>query len=328
MMGNGGIMASIQKHAKGWRAQVARRGVRKSKILATKREAQDWAARAEYLIDNADAEASGQPFRDILDRYAREVSPAKRGARWEQIRLEKIARGKIGRLPIGEISATDIAAWRDARLREVSAASVRREMVLLSSVFTQARKEWRLISVSPMADVRKPPAPPPRDRLPTADEIERMAHAAGDDLHNATARAFHAFRFSCETAMRAGEVVGLTADSVDLGRRVAHLAMTKNGRARDVPLSLEAVRLVEALPEFDPLFGLTSSQLESLFRKVKRRAGVEGLTYHDSRAAALTKWSRRLDVLDLARMSGHRDLKLLLDVYYRETAEDLAKRLD
>jgi len=320
-------MASIRRHESGWRAQVYRRGIRKSKVLSTRREAQDWAARAEYLIDNAEAEASSQPFRDVLDRYAREVSPTKRGARWEQIRLEKIGRGRIGSLPIGEITAADIASWRDARLREVSAGSVRREMVLLSAVFTQARKEWQLVASSPMTDVRKPASPPPRDRLPTPDEIERMRHAAGEDLHHATARAFHAFLFSCETAMRAGEVVGLTADRVDLARRVAHLPMTKNGRARDVPLSPEAVRLIEALPEFDPLFGLTGRQLESLFRKVRKRAGVEGLTYHDSRRAATVKLSKRLDVLDLARMSGHRDLKLLLDVYYRETAEDLAKRL-
>lgn len=43
-------MASITKHKGRWRAQVARKGVRKSRIFETKREAQDWAARQEYLI--------------------------------------------------------------------------------------------------------------------------------------------------------------------------------------------------------------------------------------------------------------------------------------
>jgi hypothetical protein len=33
--------------------------------------------------------------------------------------------------------------------------------------------------------------------------------------------------------------------------------------------------------------------------------------------------ARRMDILDLARLSGHRDLKMLM-VYYRRTAADIA----
>lgn len=320
-------MASIQKHSRGWRAQVAKRGVRKSKVLPTKRAAQDWASRQEYLIENSEAIAKTQTFGEVMDRYAREVSPTKRGERWEQIRLARIARDPVAKVRIGEMTAADLAAWRDRRAVEVGPGSVRREMGLLAAVLTQARKEWGLIKASPMGDVRKPSPPPPRDRLPTTDEIERMRHAAGADLTKTTARAFHAFLFSCETAMRAGEVVGLTWDRIDTEKRVARLPMTKNGSARDVPLSSDAVALLDALPKMEPTFGLSSAQLDSLFRKIRHRAGVDGLTYHDSRAAALTKWAPRLDVLDLAKMSGHRDIQLLSNVYYRETAEGIAKKL-
>ena len=143
-----------------------------------------------------------------------------------------------------------------------------------------------------------------------------------------TARAFHAFLFAMETATRAGEIVGLEWDRIDLDARVAHLPITKNGQARDVPLSSEAVRLLQALPRLSPVFGLTSRQLDALWRKLRDRAAVEGLTFHDSRAAALTKLSHKLDVLALARVSGHRDINMLIRVYYRESAADLAKRLD
>jgi integrase len=157
--------------------------------------------------------------------------------------------------------------------------------------------------------------------------MDRIGFCAGADLKNATARAFHAFLFSCETAMRAGEVIGLTWDRIDLERRVAHLAHTKNGRPRDVPLSLEAVRLLEALPDLDPVFGLSSRQLDILFRKSRDKAGVADLTYHDSRHYAITRLSRKLDVLDLARMVGHTDLRMLM-TYYNESAESIARRLD
>lgn len=320
-------MASIQKHSKGWRAQVARRGKRLSKVFPTRQEAKDWAARQEYLILNAEKVAAQGTFGELLERYEREVSPGKRGARWEILRLRKLARDKIAKVTLGDLSASDFSDWRERRSREVSPGSVIREMQLLSSVLNMARKEWGLIPSNPMSNVRRPTKPASRDRLPTTEEMERLAISAGSDLSKTTARAFHAFLFALETAMRAGEIVGLTWADIDLGSRVAHLPTTKNGTARDVPLSTEAVRLLKALPEGDPVFGLTSQQLDALWRKLRYRAGVEGLTFHDSRHAAITRLSRKLDVLALARMVGHRDLKML-SVYYNETAAELAKRLD
>ena len=322
-------MASITKHKNGWRAHVARQGVRKSKLFDSKREAQDWAARQEYLILHGEKAAARERLLHLLDRYAREVSPKKRGARWEQIRLEKLSRDQLAQKRLGDLTAQDFASWRDRRLQEVSSGTVRREMELLSAVLIVARKEWGLIGANPMADVRRPANNPARDRVVTDDELERLAVSAGNDLNNATARAFQAFLFSCETAMRAGEVVGLTWDRVDLGRRVARLDKTKNGTARDVPLSTAAVDILRGLEGLHPsrCFVLSSGQLDALWRKLRDRAGVVGLRYHDSRHTAITKLAKKLEVLELARMVGHRDLRQLL-TYYNETAESLARKLD
>ena len=321
------VVASIRKHGKGWRAEVARQGRRQSKVFGSKREAQDWAARAEHLILNGDKVAAAMVFGDVLDRYAKEVSPGKRGERWEVVRLEKIKRDPIARVRLGDLTAVDFSSWRDARLKEVAPGSVRREMILLSGVLTVARRDWKLIPANPMADVRKPSSPPARDRIPTAGEIERLAAVAGDDLTKTTARAFHAFLFACETGMRAGEIVGLSWSRIDLDRATARLDLTKNGTAREVPLSKEAVRLLQMLPTMEPVFGLRSDSLDALFRSIKRRAKVDGFTFHDSRHLAITRLSRKLDVLALARMVGHKNLSQL-QVYYNESAEDLARRLD
>ncbi|AUQ98075.1 tyrosine-type recombinase/integrase [Phaeobacter inhibens] len=320
-------MASIRKLKSGYRAEVARNGVRKSKVFPTKQEAKDWAARTEFEILNHDKVAAKLTLGELFERYAREVSPSKRGHRWEVIRLEKIGRDEIAKIRLEDLSAKDFAKWRDQRLKEVAPASVIREMQLMSSVLTVARREWELIAANPLSDVRKPTKPQPRDRLPTANEIEAMQLSAGEDLTKATARAFHAFRFALESAMRAGEIAGLEWDRVDLDRRVALLTHTKNGRPREVPLSTKAVELLRALPELNPVFGLSSRQLDVLFRKLRDRADVTGLTFHDSRHAAITTLSRKLDVLALARMVGHTDLRQLR-VYYNESAEELAKRLD
>jgi len=230
---------------------------------------------------------------------------------------------------MGDLRPADLADWRDRRLLEVKSASVKREMEQISAVLTQCVKEWGLLSENPMAKFRRAKDSPPRDRLPTASEIEALRISAGENLDNATARTFHAFLFACETAMRAGEIAGLTWDDINLSERVAHLSMTKNGTARDVPLTPEAVALLEALPRglHPGAFGLTSPQITALFAKVRKRAGIVDLRFHDSRAEGTTRLSRKVDVLTLARITGHRDLRML-SRYYRETAASIAKRLD
>jgi len=321
-------MASIRKHKTGWRVQIDKRGIRKSKVFPTQREAKAWAARTEWEIDNGEKTAAAMTFAELLDRYGREVSAKKDGARWEILRIERMRHESLGRIKLGDLEAKHFGEWRDERLRVVKPSTVRREMGLLSSAINTAVNEWGLLPRNPMKGARRPPEGRPRDRLPTPDEIERMQFVAGDDLTKAQGRAFHAFLFALETAMRAGEIVGLTWGRIDLDRRVAHLDKTKNGTARDVPLSSEAVRLLRALPEADPVFGLTSARLDALFRKVRDKAGVVGLHFHDSRACAIGRLSKKLDVLDLAKMVGHTDLRMLISVYYRESAADLAQRLD
>jgi integrase len=326
---NGGIrnLASILKLKSGrWQAQIARKGIRKSKLFDSKQAAKDWAAREEHFILHAKPKGEATSLTEVFTRYAGEISPMRRGERWEIVRLRKFSREPMAKKAVAAITAEDIAKWRDRRLKEVQPGSVRREMELMSAVFTVARAEWRLIEVNPMNEVRRPKVPPARMRRVTEAEFQALSISAGDDLRNATARAFHAFLFAVETAMRAGEIIGLTWAAIDLDGRTAHLPITKNGLPRDVPLSTEAVRLLQMLPKSDPVFGLTSRQLDSLWRKLRDRAAVQGLTFHDSRHEAITRLARRVEVLDLARIVGHKNISQLL-TYYDATAGEIAERL-
>lgn len=73
-------------------------------------------------------------------------------------------------------------------------------------------------------------------------------------------------------------------------------------------------------------FGLTQSQKDALFRKIRERAAIDGLNFHDARHTAITRLAKKLNPLELARTVGHKDLKMLL-VYYNESADEIAKRL-
>lgn len=154
-------LASIRKLESGnYRAEIARQGVRKSKVFPTKTAAKEWAARQEYLILNAEDEPqSSMTFGDMLDKYAREVSVHKRGERWETVRIEKLRKDKIAGTKLSDLTAADFADWRDRRRKEVQPGSVIREMQLMSSALNVARKEWGLIKENPLSDVKRPPCP-------------------------------------------------------------------------------------------------------------------------------------------------------------------------
>ncbi len=103
---------------------------------------------------------------------------------------------------------------------------------------------------------------------------------------------------------------------------------TKNGHKRDVPLSGEAIRILEQIrTDTESVFNLEASQIDVNFRKAKDRCMIEDLHFHDTRHLAITRLASKLDVLELARMVGHKDLRQLM-VYYNKTAEDLAKKLN
>ncbi|MEM9249245.1 MAG: hypothetical protein AAGB05_11185 [Pseudomonadota bacterium] len=217
-------MAYIRKDGKKWRAEVRRDGKRKTKVFPTMCEATDWAAREEYIIQNAPQVAEATLLGELFDRYAREIPLQKRGARWEIVRLEKTPRDEVAQVRLVDLDQTHMADGRDRRLEEVAPGSVRREMQLNSAVLNFARREWRVIDRNPMHGVRIHQEPPRCDCLPTADEMERLVDVAGDDLALGMARAFHAFWFVCATAVRAGEIIGLTWDQIDLKAGIAHLS--------------------------------------------------------------------------------------------------------
>lgn len=321
-------MASIQRHGKRWRVQVYANGVRESKVCDTKAQAATWALQRE-------AELTGRrlppkTFGEAMRRYADDVAHAHRGARWELIRLKSLQRESIARRQLAGLAAPDFATWRDDRLREVSPGTVARELNLIRSALEYARRDLHWIRANPLEDVRWPATPPARRRRVTEEEVAMVVAAFGvEPLAASTAvqRVGLAFLLALETAMRSGEIVGLTWADVRLSERYVVLPRTKNGDRREVPLSRRAVEILRAIPVGDgSVFGMNAQVRDTLWRKFRPKA-LADLHFHDSRAEAIWRLSKRLDVLQLARVIGHRDPKSLM-LYYNESAADMAKRLD
>ncbi|MGB3742724.1 MAG: site-specific integrase [Castellaniella sp.] len=330
-------MASIQKTAYGYRAQIKFRVhgkiVRDSGLFPNRRDAQQWAVDRERELK---AQSQIPPsrlhtLRDAMRRYAEEISPTKRGAHWEQVRL---AAFEGYHLPLdaylADVTAQDIAEFRDTRLAKVSAGSVRREICILSSVFEMARLEWGWADHNPCRDIRKPANSKSRDRVLYWHEIRAMLREmsySGTLPVQASAQSLAiCMLLALRTGMRAGELAGMQWNQVHEDH--VHLPQTKSGRPRDVPLSSRARRLIQRMRGWHPesVFDMDPRTLSTLFRRYRERAGLSGFTFHDCRHTAATMMSRKVDVLDLCKIFGWTDPKMAM-VYYNPHARTLAERL-
>lgn len=327
-------MASITKTDKGYRAFVYVQGTRKTKQFATRREANAWAAQQETALRTQQSLTPEQRYTlaDAVRRYVAEVSPGKRGYRWELIRAEALLKDPAfpANVQMCNLTTTHFADWRDARSRQVQAGTVLREISFIGAVIECARIEWKWIATNPLKDIRKPRMPDHREITIPPSQVRQMLtamrYSPTRPVRTVAQSVAVCFLTALRTGMRAGELTGLTWDRVESNHAV--LPVTKTF-PRKVPLSRKAIRLIEKMRGYDPVlvFGTNSRSLDANFRKYRDRAGLSGFCWHDSRHTAATMLSRKLDVMDLCRMFGWTDTRMALR-YYNPSASSIAEILD
>ncbi|MGE0290244.1 MAG: tyrosine-type recombinase/integrase [Bradyrhizobium sp.] len=333
-------MSTIRKRGNGqWQAQVRRRGFPlQTKTFPTRAAAERWGKLTEVEMAQGTfvsrAEAESTTLRELLERYIAEVSPSKKGAASEIVRIKALCRNSLAARFVATIRGADIARYREERLRQVASATVRRDLGVLSHVFEIARKEWGIYVLNPVRDIKMPANGKARDRRlrsSPADgdcEVQRLFDACREARNRAL---LPLVRLAFETAMRRSELLNLDWRHIDLTRRTAYLPDTKNGEARSVPLSSSAVDILQSLYKGTSGFvfeRMTAEALKRAFVRAVKRAGIEDFHFHDLRHEATTRFFERgLNIMEVASITGHKDLRMLRR-YTHLKAEDLAKKLN
>jgi len=322
-------MASIQKQGEKWRAQVAKNGIRKSAVWDSKRDAERWAKQIENEIEAG--VLLGRTFQQGAEHYLKTVSSTKPNPEWERRRFKDFMVYFAPETKLDSITTAHLGLWRDWRMAgdpakkrdPVTGATVLREINLMRHMFSLARDEWKWIATSPFTGLRMPEDNDPRTQVWRWQQIKRVLRSGRDGKTGEVVKAFH---IALHTSLRLKEVL---EGRYDAGRRVMVLGgaqsgtRTKGGRTKlvEVPIPRRAVKL---LPE---KFTVGANEASALFSKLTEQLLIQGLTFHDTRATALTLLARRMDVMTLARISRHKDLNLLLKTYYRESVDDISKRI-
>ena len=107
--------------------------------------------------------------------------------------------------------------------------------------------------------------------------------------------------------MRRGEILSLEWKHIDSERSKALLPNTKNGRSRWVPLPSKVIRLLERLPREDErVFPISDTAVRQSWDRLRRRAGIVDLTFHDLRHEAISRqFEGGLSIPRVMAISGH-----------------------
>jgi integrase len=320
-------MPSIQKLGDKWRAFVFHKGERRSAVWDTKREAESWAHKTDELLRSQKTTGGVKhTFGEAVDRYIRDVAPNKRGFKWEVRRLHTMLEYFGRTVLLQDLDAPDMAGWRDWRLkgdetrRPVTPSTVVREVNLLKHLLHTARDEWRWMDGDPFKGVKIPQENAARSARWDWQLIKRVLRA-GQRAGGKTGEVTLAFHISLRTGMRLQEVLSAPS-TFDPKKKIARVRTKTDPQGRDIPVGRVASRLIS-----NAHFTVSPNEASTLFSRITKQNLITGLTFHDARATALTLMSKRLDVMTLSKVSGHRDINLLNRVYYRVTPAEIAAKL-
>ena len=350
-------MATIRRRGDRWQGRVqSKEHGELSRSFTSQADAKVWCAiteseiaRGTFAALKARVASETLTLTAALNRYQRQITSKKRGAFQEGKRIEAWQAWPVAAKPMHEIKPSDFAAWRDARLTHVQPATVARELAIVSHIYTVARQDWGAESLTnPVSGIKKPSQNNARTR--TLAPVERAALLkacapivgtsgrvlAGNSVLHAV------IRFVLETGMRRSEVLNLDWRHINIEECTARLPLTKNGTERVVPLSSKArAVLLEVGKKVEGrVFAITANQVHQGFVRAVARARrgyvssggcdlrvLSNLTFHDLRHTAITALAEKLpNVIELAAVSGHQDLRMLKR-YFHPKASELALKL-
>ena len=336
-------MSSIQKRGLTFRVRITRQG--KSTLSGTfysRNEALQWAKDIEAKLYLGIYEeitpkiAKNISFREAAQHYLKTHSIHKKIVRCETSRL-KILIERWGDIPVEQINKAAILELRDDLLSlGRSGETINHYFNTLSKLFQMLVGDWDLVIANPIKGIKRMPPSHGRSKRVTSD-IEKILLNSCNAISLSLLSSI--IKFAIQTGMRRGEIMGLTWDDIDLPNRKAYLHQTKNGEPRQVPLTRQAMAVLEALSsDEERVFPMSMTCLRSQFERIKEHAKpkwdgkgsnpFEDLRFHDLRHEALSRLSDAgLNVIELSHISGHKTLGMLKR-YTHPSHQAIFARLD
>lgn len=304
-----------------------RQSVRKNSPVQTRRgaEAYERQVRAElqtrtYGKEEAKPTPTFEKFADeFVENYAK-VNTKASSVRSTKSILEHHLRPFFGRTRLDAVGMRDIEAYKRAKLKAgLSKKSVNNHLGVLGKILRVAQ-EWQLITGVPKVKPLK--APKPEFRFLEFDEADCLVAAAKSEPQ------WHAMIVvALNTGLRVGELLGLQWDDLDLRRGVAVVRRSivegvvdtpKSGKSRTIPLNGTVVRTLKAYKHLrsqqvfcqDDGSPLTDGQIKWPLYRIRHRAGLVGVAWHDLRHTFASHLAMRgIPLKSIQELLGHSSIE-------------------
>lgn len=166
--------------------------------------------------------------------------------------------------------------------------------------------------------------PPPRDRLLTEDEKERLwKELQTDYLMNRLCV------LAVNLPLRRGQILAITTDAVDLQNGLLLAEASKGRTARPIPLNSTAIRTLHTMIQNGEIpFPLKETGIRKRWVKILKRAKIENFRFHDLRREFASSLIREnVNPETVRQLFGHSALKIT-QVYMTSHLGELKKAVD
>ncbi len=237
------------------------------------------------------------------------------------------------------ITTERIDQYKVSRAKEVSPASVNRELACLKKMFSQA-VDWGRAAANPAARVKMFKEYAPKERILSTDEIRRLLAAACSHLKPILIIALN-------TGMRLREILTLKWENVNFAQSqiLIEERISKSRRARKVPMNPAVTEALKAIPRkgqivfFNEDTGQGFNSVRTAFLSACRRAkrdpadsadpGIQGVRFHDLRHTAATKMLEAgVDIVTVSKILGHSSIEITYQRYCHPTPENMQHAVD
>jgi integrase len=209
-----------------------------------------------------------------------------------------------------EITPLDIEKFKTARSKQVSPASVNRELACFKHMFTKAI-EWNMAVDNPVKKVRMFRENPGRIRYLTKPEAQQLLNECAEHLRPIVILALY-------TGMRLGEILNLKWENIDIRQKSIYIQTTKSGYSRDIPMAEPVYFALGRVPKISEYVfckkdGTRIQDIRTAFNNAIKRAQIEDFRFHDLRHTFASHLVMNgADLMTVKELLGHRTISMTL----------------
>jgi integrase len=216
-----------------------------------------------------------------------EITPNKKGAQWEQYKINWLIRHKISLKTLTQLNSKDLYELKNELSTTRKPGTVRQYFHFINIAWSAAERIWgiNLPAKNPVKLVMLDKVKDNRDRILSPDEYQKLLTAAEKSNLNTLK---DMIIFAYQTAMRFSEILKLQREDVKFDQRIITLRDTKNNEDRTIPISTIGVEILKKYPFGRTFFVVHRDKFRHYFEQACKRAGIKGFRFHDLRHCGAT----------------------------------------